>query len=95
MIQTNFLDSSSTVSGIFYVERSSDEDNPARINSPVVLNSTELSWAHERDVTTFSSVASQEPQIVTIESDSNEPTMKYWYGSQQPIRPPSLHDLNL
>ena len=44
---------------------------------------------------TISSVASPEPQIVTIESDSNEPTFTYAFGAQHPIMPPSLNDLNL
>ena len=42
-----------------------------------------------------SSVASLEPQIVTIDSDSNEPTAPYGFGSQHPIIPPSLNDFNL
>ena len=44
---------------------------------------------------TISSVASPEPHIVTIESDSNEPTFPYAFGTQNPIVPPSLNDLNL
>ena len=44
---------------------------------------------------TISSVASPQPQIVTIESDSNEPTFPYAFGAQHPIMPPSLNDLNL
>ena len=39
--------------------------------------------------------ASLEPQIVTIDSDSNEPTFPYAFGTQHPIVPPSLNDLNL
>ena len=34
-------------------------------------------------------------KIVTIDSDSNEPTFPYAFGTQQPIVPPSLNDLNL
>ena len=51
----------------------------------------------EPEATTVSSVASPEPQIVTIESDSNEPTFPYAFGTQHPIVPPSLNlnDLNL
>ena len=37
-------------------------------------------------------MAAQEPQIVTIESDSDEPTIPNGYGSQQPIVPPSPKD---
>ena len=39
--------------------------------------------------------ASLGPQIVTINSDSNEPTMLYGFGRQLPNTPPSLNDLNL
>ena len=49
----------------------------------------------EREVITISSVASPEPRIVTLDSDSNDPTMPYGFGNQQPIVPPSLNDLNL
>ena len=44
---------------------------------------------------TISSVASPEPQIVTIESDSNKPTFLNAFGAKYPIVPPSLNDLNL
>ena len=49
----------------------------------------------ERKVITISSVASREPRIVTLESDSNDPKIPYGFGSQQPIMPPSLNELNL
>ena len=39
---------------------------------------------------TITSVASAERQIITIESDSNEPTLLYGFGNQHPIVPPSL-----
>ena len=32
---------------------------------------------------------------MTLDSDSNDPTMPYGFGNQQPIAPPSLNDLNL
>ena len=86
---------STTDSDVFYVERSSEEGSPIRNNTPAVLNSTELSGALDREAITISSVASPEPQIVTIDSDSNEPTLPYGFGNQQPIIPPSLNDLNL
>ena len=38
---------------------------------------------------------SPEPQIVTIDSDSNEPTFPNGFGHQNPIVPPSLNDLSL
>ena len=56
----------------------------------------QLSGAMEPEaIITISSVASPEPQIVTIESDSNEPTFPYAFGTQHSIMPPSLNDLNL
>ena len=61
----------------------------------MILNSTEISEPMEREVITISSVASPEPRIVTLDSDSNDPTIPYGFGSQQPIVPPSLNDLNL
>ena len=49
----------------------------------------------ERKVITISSVASPEPRIVTLDSDSNDPTLPYGFGNQQSIVPPSLYDVNL
>ena len=49
----------------------------------------------EREAITISSVASPEPQKVTIDSDSNEPTFPYGFGHQNPIVPPSLKYFNL
>ena len=49
----------------------------------------------EREVISISTVASPEPRIVTLDSNSNDPTMPYGFGNQQPIVPPSLNDLNL
>ena len=89
------LDSSSTESDVFYVELSSEEGSLIRNNTPVVLNSTDLSGAVERKTIAIFSVASLEPGIVTIDSDSNEPTILYGFGVQHPIVPPSLNDLNL
>ena len=43
----------------------------------------------------MSSIASPEPQMFTINDDSNEPTMPYGFGGQLPIVPRSLNDLNL
>ena len=89
------LNSSSTESDIFYVEHAPPERSPLRNNTPVILNSTQLSGAMDPETITVSSVASPEPHIVTIESDSNEPTFPYAFGAQYPIVPPSLNDLNL
>ena len=85
----------STDSDVFYVGQSSVEGSPIRTNTSAILNSTELSEAMEREIITISSVASPEPRIVNLESDSNDPTIPYGFGSQQPIVPPSLNDLNL
>ena len=66
---------STTDSDVFYGERSSTEGNPIRNNTPAVLNSTALSGAVARETITISSIASPKPRIVTIDSDSNEPTI--------------------
>ena len=76
------------------MEKSSAEGSPVRYNTPAILNSTQLSGAMEPEAITISSVASPEPRIVTLDSDSNDPTIPYGFGSQQPIVPPSLSDLN-
>ena len=81
---------SSMDSDVFYVEQSSPERSPIRNNPPAILNSTQLSGAMEPELITISSFASPEPQIV-----SNEPTFLYAFGTQHPIVPPSLNDLNL
>ena len=95
MMYRNLSLNSSTDSDVFYVEHSSQEASPTRNNTPAIINSTQLSGAMDPEIITISSVASPEPQIVTIESDSNEPTFPYAFGIQQPIIPPSLNDLNL
>ena len=86
---------SSTHSDVFYVKQSSPERSTIKNNTPVILNSTQLSEAMDPETITISSVASPEPQIVTIDSDSNEPTFPYAFGAQYPIVRPSLNDLNL
>ena len=48
-----------------------------------------------KETFTISSVASREPQILTIDSDSNEPTLPYGFGEQHLIVTPSLNDLHL
>ena len=85
----------STDSDIFYVEQSSNDQSVPRPNTPIVLNSTEISGDDTREMISISSIASPEPQIVTIDDDSNEPTKPYGFGRQLPIVPPSLNDLNL
>ena len=66
--------------------------------APLEITLRQSSTPHnyqEPEAITISSVASPEPQVVTIESDSNEPTFLYAFGTQHPIAPPSLNDLNL
>ena len=82
-------------SDVNYVEQSSNDQSLPRPNTPVVFNSTEISGDDTREMISISSIASPEPRIVTINSDSNEPTMPYEFGRQLPIIPPSLNDLNL
>ena len=48
-----------------------------------------------RETITISSVASLQPQIVTIDSDSNDSTIPYGFGSHNPVVPLSLNDLKL
>ena len=86
---------SSRGSDVFYVEHSLPQGSPIGNNTPTVLNFTQLSGAIEPEAITISTVASPEPQIVTIESNSNEPTFPYASGTQHPIVPPSLNDVNL
>ena len=82
-------------SDVFYMEQSSTEPSPRRHNTPDIFNSTELSEHHTARMPSVSSIASPQPQIITIKDDSNEPTMPYGFGRQLPIVPPSLNDLNL
>ena len=85
----------STDSDVFYVKQSSNDRSPPRPNTPIVLNSTEMSGNDTREMPSISSITSPEPQIVMIDSDSNDPTMSYGVGRQFMIVPPSLNDLNL
>ena len=85
----------STDSDVFHVEQSSNDQSIPRRNTPIVLNSTEMSGDDTREMISITSIASPEPQIATIDDDSNEPTMPYGFGRQFIIVPPSLNDLNL
>ena len=85
----------STDSDVFYVEQTSNDRSPPRPNTPIVLNSTEMSGNDTREMPSISSITSPEPQIVMIDSDSNDPTLPYGFGRQFPIVPPSLSDLYL
>ena len=85
----------STYSDVFYVEQLSTDQTVPRPNTPIAFKSTETSGDHTQEIISISSIASPEPQIVTINDDSNEITMPYGFGQQFPIVPPSLIDLNL
>ena len=80
---------------MFFVEQSSNDRSPPRTNTPIVFNSTEMSGNDSREMILISSIASPEPQIVTIDSDSNEPTLPYGFGRQLPIILPNMNNLNL
>ena len=80
---------------MFFVEQISNEPSPQRHNSPNILNSTELSENQITEMPAVSSMASPEPQLITLNDVSNEATMPNGFGRQLPIVPPSLNDLNL
>ena len=82
-------------SDVLYVEQSSNDQSLPRPNTPIVLNSTEMSGNDTRELISISSIASPEPHIVTIDSDTDELTIPYGFGRQLPIIPPRLKDLNL
>ena len=85
----------SAASDVFLVEQLSNEESPQGHNSPNILNSTELSENQLIEMPSVSSIESPEPQIVTLNDDSDETTMPYGFRRQLPIIPPSLNDLNL
>ena len=82
-------------SEVFFVEQISKEPSPQRNNSPNIMNSPEASQTHTAGTPSVSSIASRESQLLTVNDDSNEPTMTYGLGRQLPIVPPSLNDLKL
>ena len=86
------LSLNSTDSDVFYVEQSSNDQSIPRPKTPIVLNFTEILGDDNPEMISISSIASPEPQIVTIDDDSNEPT---GFGRQLPNIPLSLNDLNL
>ena len=89
------LHSLSTESDNFHKERSSKRGSPIRNNTPPVLIFTQPSGAMARETCTILSVASPQPQVITIDSNSNEPTFPYGFGYQPPYVPPSQNDVNL
>ena len=89
------MSTNSTSSDVFYVKHSSKDPNLPRPNTPIVLNSTEMSVKDTREMISISSIVSHKAQIVTIDTDLNEPTKPYGFGRQLPIIPPCLNNLNL
>ena len=89
------LSMDSSDSNVIFLEQISNEPSPQRDNSPIIQNSTELLGTHTTEMPTISSVASPEPDIVTIDDESNGPTFPYGFEAQQLIVPPSLNDFNL
>ena len=85
----------SRASDVFYVEESSIDLIQSRPNTPIVLNSADMSGNDTREMISISSIATPGPHFVTIDSNSNAPTMPYRFGRQLPIISPSLNDLNL
>ena len=81
-------------SEVFYVEQVSNEPSPQLNNSPNTLSSSERTQSSTARTPSVLSIASPEPQIFTIDDDSDEPTLPYGFGRQLPIVPPSLNDLN-
>ena len=75
----------STDSDVFFVEQRSSEPNPQRNSSPNVFNSTELSGMHIRENPTLSSVTSLEPDIVTLDDDSNDTTFHTGFEYNNPM----------
>ena len=75
-------------SDVFYVEQSSTETSPQRHNTSKMLNSTKLTEHHTARIPSVSSIASRQPQIFTIDDNSNEITMPYGFERQLPIVPP-------
>ena len=92
---SSYVSTDSVDSDVFFVEQITNEPNPQRNTSPKILNSTEISHTHTAGMPSVSSIASPEPQILTINDNSNESTMPYGFGRQLPIVPLSLNDLNL
>ena len=85
----------STDCDVFFVEQLLDELSPRRNNSPDTFLSTERSEHQAARMPSISTIASPQPHILTINDNSNEPTLPYGFGRQLPMVPPSLNYLNL
>ena len=77
------------------MEQSSNDPGAPEPKTPSVLNSTEISGKDTQEMKSITSFASRGAQIVTTDTDSNEPTVPYGFGPQLTIIPPSLNYLNL
>ena len=62
---------------------------------PNFLLSMEISEMHTKEMPILSTVATSEPDFVTFDDYSNDPTSPYWFRAQQPTVPPCLNELNL
>ena len=82
-------------SDVFYVEQPSYDPSLPTPSTPIVPNSAEILGNDNREMISISSIAAPGPHIVTIDTDSNEPTMPYGIGRHLPIVPPDLTDQNL
>ena len=72
-------------SDVFFVVQLSSEPSPQRNTSPNVLISTERSVTHTRKLPTISSGTFPEPENVTLDDNSNDPTIPYGFVAQKPI----------
>ena len=69
------MSNNSTDSDVFYVEESTNDASLPRLNTRIVLNSTEMSDIDTREMISISFTLSPRPQFATIDSDSIEPTL--------------------
>ena len=73
------------------VERSSGKQTPTRHNTQNVIISAELSEVHVGDMNlvmmTVVPPTSPQPNFVTMESDTKEPTIPFGCGRQDPVIP--------
>ena len=89
------LDFPSTDSDVFYVECSSAEGSPIRKKDPgsPQFYGAIKSYGKRDNHNLLRRLSGTTNK--TIDSDSNEPTIPFGFGSQHLIVPPSLNDLNL
>ena len=95
MIRINSSNSLSTDSDEFFVEQFSGKQSPPKNTTSRILNSTDITGPRPKENITHLSVASPEPQIIRIESDSKKPTFLFGYEKLEPITPLKFNDLTL